>query len=65
MNQIKLYFQNTSTPHGRRLDVKRNRVEQKLLKQHKKGVIEIISAYPFEDDEGASTGMMYEYKTCK
>lgn len=57
MNQIKLYFQDTSTPHGRRLDVKRKKVEQKLLEQHKKGIIEIVCVYPVED------GMIYEYKT--
>ena len=65
MNQIKLYFQDTSTPYGKRLDSKRKKVEQKLLEQHKKGIIEIIGAYPFEDDENNHSGMMYEYKTIK
>jgi peroxiredoxin family protein len=61
MNYIILYNQ-----INEKLNKKKNRIEQKLLKQHKDGEIRIIGCYPvvvtssYNDD--TCNGIKYEYE---
>ena len=64
MNRIVLYYQTS-----KRLQSKKQKIEQKLLKQHKDKLIYITAVYPsnFCEDStirDGTEGIVYEYETC-